>query len=999
MSNHFVPSLPRHSRRLSFARQCAVRLLSTFQKAASTFAVSIVLIGAATHIAELDAQVAIFRAVGVAADPIAPPSGATSAPPKLAPVFDPTKPMISLVDGGMASGTLLDSDDPKTLRWQSLSFVTPFEFDIGYVNAVHFPAPAQPIKPTGEMCFELSSGDVLFGTLLSLNGDAAEIDAPPFGRLRVERQRIERVYRWKDRADLVYMGPNGIAEWNGAQGWVEEAGQLFTETAGAEFAGNIMPPQAEIELALSWKKRPQFSLSLGSGKAERVLQQAFRLEGWGEDLVLARENPKEAELALIQKITDGPGRIHLRIFLDQKSGRCLVYSREGERVADLTVASKKPEIHEGLRLLNKQGDLRLERLRIGRWNGDPPENVTAAKSRVHRVDGSVVYGEVVGFDAAQKTFTLRNGEMESQIAADQVATMFLSAQAAGEPAQIRLVHQDGSQLSGELVKVADGAVSITTPGIAEPIQLPIKDLRAIVALRNTDIHLKNEPALGQQGRLELDGLRLNGKLVAGQEQDSASCLVWQPTRSVTSSAMLKTAAGRIVYRDPPPPPTVNQLTAQQQRRQQQVERARALVAAAKPKPQPKPAPAGLMGNLLGALAGAPPRVAVPQAEKQAEAARRNMHLRTGDIVPCEVTSIDEQGVHFRTPLSDASFMEHDKIQAIELTKAVAGPVRLNKGKRDRLLTLPRMQKENPPTHLIRSHNGDYLRGAVTGMDDKSLQVEIHLESKQLPLDRVSQIIWLHPDDLTPKPAADPGAAVITRVQALRSDGVRMTFFPSRFADDVLSGTSEILGTAHVNLKDVDQLAIGPAIELHAARLAFQQWRLQNAIEPKILSSDGGEPGGDSAAADSALVNKPAPDFSLELLDGKNFKLSDAKGKIVVLDFFASWCGPCLQTMPQIEKVAADFAGEDVMVLAVNLEEAPQTVTAMFERHKLTMPVAMDRDGAVSARYGVTSIPQTIVIDREGKVVRHYIGSSGKLGEEVTAVLQDLLKPAAPAAGQ
>src|SRR6185369_17419128 len=113
-------------------------------------------------------------------------------------------------------------------------------------------------------------------------------------------------------------------------------------------------------------------------------------------------------------------------------------------------------------------------------------------------------------------------------------------------------------------------------------------------------------------------------------------------------------------------------------------------------------------------------------------------------------------------VSDASFVANDKIKAVELIPGVTGPLKLNKGKRDRLLTLPRMQKENPPTHLIRSINGDYLRGSVTSLNEKSLNMEIHLEQRKVPRERVAQVIWLHPDELTPKPQADISSAQETR---------------------------------------------------------------------------------------------------------------------------------------------------------------------------------------------------------------------------------------------
>lgn len=925
---------------------------------------------------------------------------------------------ITLLDGSMATGELQDSENVAAIRWQARSFASPFEFALGAVNAIHYPPVAKPVKPTGELCFELSGGDVLFGSLLALDGASAEIDAPPFGRLRVERGRIERIYRWRDRADLIFMGPNGLADWSNASraAWREEAGQILTDQAGAALSGDFkLPEQAEIELALSWKGKPSFKLALGVDEDDATIQQAFQLDVWRDDLVLARETLRDADVALIQHLEDGKGRLHVRIYLDQKTGHCLVFSQEGERIADLTVppagadaADKdtlprggkkvaavraKSGLLTGLQLLNKRGDLRLERLRIGRWNGEAPQNVTPGKSRVHLVDGAVTYGEIIGFDPTQKEFTLRDGETESKVAADRVATLFLKSTPDAQPAQARIVHQDGSQVSGELTKITGGAVQITAAGIAEPLGLPIKDLRALLVLRRPELPAGEKIDAARMGVLELDGLRLPGHLIDGQEQGEVSCLVWRPTHSATASALLKIASGRIVYREPP----IVKPAAKNQPKQA----GNAVIFAAGNvvlNAAPAPAPAGgVVGKIAGVLGGAPARVNVPpngqaaNAKHDAPKQMASLHLRTGDTVPCEVTGIDEQGVHFKTSVSDASFVANDKIKAIELIPGVNGPLKLTKGKRDRLLTLPRLQKENPPKHLVRSINGDYLRGSVTSLDEKALNLEIHLEARKLPRERVAQVIWLHPDDLTPKPQAEISPAQELRVQALRSDGVRMTFIAESFAGDVLSGKSEILGATRVDLKDIDQLSIGPAIEQHAARLAFQKWKLHNAIEPKVMTSDG--EGGDPSSANSELVNKPAPDFHLETLAGGKFHLADAKGKIVVLDFFASWCGPCLQTMPQIDKVAKEFADKGVQVMAVNLEEAAPAVTSMFERHKLSMPVALDQDGAVSAKYGVTSIPQTIVIDREGKVVRHYIGGSPKLGEEVTAVLEDLLKPA------
>jgi hypothetical protein len=101
-----------------------------------------------------------------------------------------------------------------------------------------------------------------------------------------------------------------------------------------------------------------------------------------------------------------------------------------------------------------------------------------------------------------------------------------------------------------------------------------------------------------------------------------------------------------------------------------------------------------------------------------------------------VSRIDEERITFTTPLSDATEVAHEKVKAVELVH-VSEPPRLNKTKRERLLTLPRMQADSPPTHLIRSKVGDFLRGRLIALDDKSLRIEVHLEEKEIPRDRVA----------------------------------------------------------------------------------------------------------------------------------------------------------------------------------------------------------------------------------------------------------------------
>lgn len=126
----------------------------------------------------------------------------------------------------------------------------------------------------------------------------------------------------------------------------------------------------------------------------------------------------------------------------------------------------------------------------------------------------------------------------------------------------------------------------------------------------------------------------------------------------------------------------------------------------------------------------------------------------------------------------------------------------------------------------------------------------------------------------------------------------------------------------------------------------------------------------------SLVGKDASNFTLSDLNGKSFSLAKLRGKVVVIDFWASWCGPCRETMPHVEKLHREFKDKGLVVLGINDEDIDD-IRQFVQKNGYTFPTLIDVESAVSELYGVSSIPQTLIIDRDGKVFAHFYGT----GEE------------------
>jgi thiol-disulfide isomerase/thioredoxin len=134
----------------------------------------------------------------------------------------------------------------------------------------------------------------------------------------------------------------------------------------------------------------------------------------------------------------------------------------------------------------------------------------------------------------------------------------------------------------------------------------------------------------------------------------------------------------------------------------------------------------------------------------------------------------------------------------------------------------------------------------------------------------------------------------------------------------------------------------------------------------------------------------APDFSLPLVNGAAIRLADLKGKVVFLNFWATWCGPCRAEMPSMEALYRRYRDRGLEMVAVNVREDRGTAAAFMEQFGLTFPAALD-GGGVSRRYGITAFPTTYIIDREGLIVSRIVGSINWDTPEISAAFAALLE--------
>ncbi len=919
---------------------------------------------------------------------------------------------LTLIDGSQVPGQLLPTNDSTQVNWLASSFATPFNFKLQAIESIKYPRiDLGPDRlKSDEFAIEFTNRDIVYGNITAWASGFLTIETQSFGDFRVPTESITRLYRVQKNETVLFARSHGLQSWKTApwesSGWNEDGNYLSTNQRGAVLNGDLgVPPRSVIELTLSWKDQADFVVSLGSDVTATADQSTdgWRLETAGQKLVAVRESNEAANLVLIADLSLRRD-LRLSCYLDQASGTLHVMRKDGKLLASLAIPNKTSDISQqrnlsgrepasgpenkkptdpkrfsnqsGIRIVNRGKQLTVERVSIAHWLGDLPNAAADAAALVALRDGTFASGSIDGISSGKLSIGSANPTSEFTFG-DVTAITFRNPAPPPPAAQCALFLQNGVRLSGKVLKVDAERCTFTSANATSPSQIPRSDIRSIIVFTHDPKPTEVATAPEIKGQLQVGELQLAGVL-APSAPDAASSfpmpLRWKPYGSTRAATMKPNVAGSILYRKlPNPGPKSAQARAQEMQRLRIKQQQRGLN----------------FGELFLKRAD---EVKTPKVERDAHV----VHVRTGDIISCRVDRIDSSGVYVSTIDSKEGFVSHEEIKAIEYVTN-APPPDLEAAKRERLLTVPRLQKSAPPTHILCSHNGDFLRCRLIDADADSIRAEVQLTEIKLPRDRVAQIIWLHPQEQndseesneTNSDSAETTSIYDGLAQVLLRDGERVTFTPKRSSTTHISGESAIIGPCTFPLDNVDQLIIGEQILTEVTDIAYNRWKLQAAIEPLVTAAM--EQSSDSSSAGSPLIGQPAPEVSLQLLDGTPFKLSEQAGKIIVLDFWATWCAPCMQTMPLVEEAMEKFSPDAVRLISINLQESAQQIKPVLERYNLNVTVALDTDGVAAARYEAKAIPQLVIVGEDGMVKQLFVGGGTKVVEQMTATIEDLLQ--------
>lgn len=139
-----------------------------------------------------------------------------------------------------------------------------------------------------------------------------------------------------------------------------------------------------------------------------------------------------------------------------------------------------------------------------------------------------------------------------------------------------------------------------------------------------------------------------------------------------------------------------------------------------------------------------------------------------------------------------------------------------------------------------------------------------------------------------------------------------------------------------------------------------------------------------------LIGKKAPDFTLKDINNRPFNLSSLRGKVVILNFWATWCPPCRAEMPSLNNLYREFRNRGLEVVAISTDRSSSVIEDYISKNPIDFTVLIDTDNRVSRQFKVFSIPTTFLIDRNGTIIERYLGEENWTSPEIKKKIKEAL---------
>ena len=798
-------------------------------------------------------------------------------------------------NGDVLPGKLLESPAGQ-IRWASPYFSDDLSVDIGVLDSVVFPkrsVPAMEAFRVGTV-----SGDIWIADIVDSDERTFHFSSERHGRFRVNRKAIYTLER-REHPNLIFDGSQ-MTNWELSKRNPNEARVLFSVNARpdwyADRSGHPRTDNVKAKMfhALTWPQHFEIDLELASATRSpgfvfalgKNLYEALRLETWVNELVVVQGTLFEPVLT----IQPDRRNFRLRLAYNGATGVLEVFDFAGNLLLKLDEVGQTVK-ESGVYIYNRGQNLTVRRLRVYRQPIDSTQQqIDASKPRVHMMNGHVVYGKL--FVEKESGYVLDGDGNRHDIDIQQIDRVVQPGAALVEMEYpVTLTYPDGAVLRGKIAQVNPDSVLLQTAFANEPIECMFAGASM---LRIESSGPKNNGQIEDEDRLFHPLGNLRGRVFFHIED--GSFIRWKP---VGASKTVRLANSRSVH----------------------IER----------------------NN----------RRASKMYPFDTSQFRHILHLKSGESIPCQISSYDEKDVGFQSPFISAHLMDSAAVKALEFsgrthaiymdrthsTNSKRSYINLGAGgkqgnrivikniewqgagkldgfleedgkidvkdgeimflidgqqinirpdqdfaelifddsisknhkldkKLERALTVPRFNRDTPPSHILVAENGDMRRGKLLGFNGERIQFDSKLRQFSVPIDRVARVVdvtqasvgnpWdnvnssqqpalshrspthgLHRNQqrgrqlrdgvVKPEPSLSLTDDLYSQVSMRLTDGSILMFEPLEIKGDKLLGRSSIYGEIKVPIESIQHLYLGDTTASFEA--AFAAWVVRPAKEP------------------------------------------------------------------------------------------------------------------------------------------------------------------------